>query len=99
MQTPDWLPEYGAVALATFFGSFANGPRWRDSSGRFSRAQFLTEGAAVVGLTIALVGMADYAQGIVDTKVLCAIGVMFGWLGPQPVAAWVLEKLGIRSHP
>lgn len=97
MQLPDWLPEYGAVAAATFFGSFANGPRWRDASGRFCLSQFLTEGATVVGLTIGLIGLADYSHGVLDLKVLCAGGVLFGWLGPKPIADWVLIRLGVKK--
>ena len=97
MNTPDWLPEYGAVAAATFFGSFANGPRWRNATGGFSRPQFFTELSAVLGLTIGLIALADYSHGLIDLKVLCGGGVVFGWLGPQPVATWVLEKLGVRK--
>ncbi len=97
MQVPDWVTEYGAVAAATFFGSFANGPRWRDSSGHFCRAQFVTEGATVIALTIALIGLAQWSHGVIDLKVLCGGGVLFGWLGPQPIAQWFLEKVGLKK--
>lgn len=97
MTVPDWLTEYSAVAAATFFGSFANGPRWRDSEGRFCLSQFVTEGATVVALTVGLIGLADYSHGAIDLKVLCGGGVLFGWLGPKPIADWVLEKLGVKK--
>ena len=97
MVLPDWVTEYSAVAAATFFGSFANGPRWRDSSGNFCLSQFLTEGATVLGLTVGLIGLADYSHGIIDLKVLCGGGVLFGWLGPKPIADFVLTRLGVRK--
>ena len=85
------------MAGATFFGSFANGPRWRGSDGKFSASQFLTEAATVIGLTIGLIGLADYSHGAIDLKVLCGAGVLFGWLGPKPIADWVLTRLGVKK--
>ena len=99
MQLPDWLTQYGAVSGSALLGSVANanGSRWRRSDGRFDGWQIFTEGVTVVGLAVGIIGLADYTKGILDLKILCGLGVISGWLGPQSVAAFVLKKLGVSK--
>ena len=96
MQLPDWLGQYGAVSGSAFLGSVANanGSRWRRADGRFDGWQIFTEGVTVVALAVGIVALSDYTKGILDLKVLCGLGVIGGWLGPQSVADFALKKLG-----
>lgn len=99
MQVPDWLPEYGAVSGAALLGSVANakGSRWRGIDGRIDWHTVIVEGATVIGLSVGIIAFGDWTKGVVDLKVLCGIGVIAGWLGPETVAGFVLEKLGVRK--
>ena len=96
MTLPSWLSEYGAVSAAAFFGSLANGSRWKGPAGNFIWSRVITEGATVVALAIGIMAFADYVRGAVDLKVLCGAGVLAGWLGPRTVADFVLSKIGVK---
>lgn len=95
MQLPGWVNDYGAVSAAAFFGSLANGSRWKDGTGSFVWSRIITEGATVIGLAIGIMAFADWTKGVVDLKVMCGAGVLAGWLGPQTVANFVLSRIGV----
>ena len=91
MQPPDWLPPYGATALAAFIGSLARGRSWHGPDGRLVMARFLTEACTALGLSMAVVAAGEYFH--VDLKVLVGIAVFGGWLGPAAVGDLVLSRL------
>lgn len=91
MQAPDWLPGYGATALAAFIGSLARGRSWHGPDGRLVMARFLSEGATAMGLSMAVVALGEYAH--IDLKILVGIAVFTGWLGPAAVGDLVLSRL------
>ena len=84
MQTPEWLPEYGATAFAALVGSVARGKSWITADGKFHIARLVTELSTAVGFGMIVISAGDYFH--VDLRVLIGIAVFGGWLGPA--AAW-----------
>jgi hypothetical protein len=96
MHTPDWLPPYGATSLLAGIGSLMRAKQWKDPvTGRLVVAQMVTEGATAVGLGVAVIAFGTSYH--VELPVLCGISVFAGWLGPGPIAAFVLKKLGVDT--
>ncbi len=92
METPPWLPEYGAMAFAALVGSVARGRSWAGPDGRIAVARVAVELATAVGLSMAVVAGGDYFH--IDMRILIGLAVFSGWLGPAAVSDMVMTKLG-----
>lgn len=92
MILPPWLSDYGAVSASALAGSLANGGRWRGVDGKFSFGVMVPELAAAVALAVGIMALGEYSHGLIDLKVLAGLGVLGGWLGPKPVADFVIRK-------
>lgn len=96
MQLPDWFPEYAGFTGLAAVGSIARGKQWFDPlTGKFSWARFVTEASIAVGLA-AVIGGCGVAWHV-EVPVLCALCVGGGWLGPEPVAKFLLDKVGVKT--
>ena len=92
MTLPDWLPPYGATAIAALCGSVARGKTWRGEDGKFQMAKVIPEVATALGLSMGVMALGEY--GHVDLKILAGLAVFAGWLGPAAVADMVLSRIG-----
>ncbi len=95
VQLPPWVSEYCAMAGLAGVGSLARGKSWTDAgSGRFLRMKFVSELATAIGLGVVVISWGSWAR--VEPAVLGGICVGAGWLGPEAVSGFLLEKLGMK---
>lgn len=99
MALPDWVSDYGAVSGAALAASVANGSRWKGTDGKYDMHRLVPELATAVCLAIGIMAVGEYSHGLIDIKVLVGLGVLAGWLGPQPVADWVVNKFFRKGPP
>lgn len=95
MQAPDWLPQYGGMSALALFGSLARGRSWRSQDGKLMWARVIPEAATAVCLSVAVMALGDWVH--VDLKIVAAIAVFAGWLGPAAVGDMVLARIGVKS--
>lgn len=94
---PDWVSDYSAVSGAALAASVANGSRWRRADGTWDWHRLAPELATAVCLAMGIMAVGEYSHGLVDLKVLVGLGVLAGWLGPQPVADFVVARFFPKS--
>lgn len=99
MALPDWVSDYGAVSGAALAASVANGSRWKGLDGKYQWSRLVPEMATAVCLSIGIMAVGEYSHGLIDIRVLVGLGVLSGWLGPQPVADWVVNKFFGGGRP
>lgn len=93
MALPGWVTDYSGMTALAAIGSLARGRQWSDPvTGRFLWMRFISEFATAIGLAVVVVSWGTWAH--VEMPVLCGICVGAGWLGPEPVANFILNKLG-----
>lgn len=63
--------------------------------GKFLWSKFITEAATAIGIAAVIIGIGTWTH--VDPRVLSAMCVGAGWLGPATVSELVLAKLGIKQ--